>query len=71
MILCNDGIPLLLLRIVWLNEHLAELLQLLRTADFLSEKRELDDMEEFLIKFMGLVEILLLHGVPNTAVFAI
>ena len=34
---------------VWLNEHLAELFQLLRATDLLCEQRELDDMEEFVV----------------------
>ena len=38
---------------VRLNEHPAEVLQLLRATDFLSEQRELDNVEEFVVKFMG------------------
>lgn len=56
---------------VRLNKHLAELPQLLRATDFLSEQRKLDDVEEFVVKFMCFAQIFLLHLVTHVAVFAV
>lgn len=64
---CED----LLSSLVRLDEHLAKLLQLLWPSDFFREKRKLDDVEKFVVKFVCLVEILLLHRVSDAAVFAI
>jgi hypothetical protein len=61
----------LLWRYVRLNEHLAKLFQLLRATDFLREQRKLDNMEEFVVKFVGFVQILLLHLVANVTMFAV
>ena len=58
-------------RLVRLDEHLAEFLQLLRSTNFLGEKWELDDVEEFVIKFVGFVEVLLLHVMPNSAMLTV
>lgn len=54
-----------------LNEHLAKVFQLLRATDFLCEQRELNDMEEFVVEFVGFVQILLLHLVTNVTVFTV
>jgi hypothetical protein len=56
----NSSIPLtvhyvLLWWHVRLNEHLAEVFQLLGATDFLGKERELDDVEEFIVKFMGFI----------------
>jgi hypothetical protein len=56
---------------VRLNEHLAEAFQLLRTTDFLSEQWKLDDVEEFVVKLVGFVQIFLLHLVAHVAVLAV
>ena len=64
-------VALLLVRRIRLYEHLAKFLQFLRPADFFREKRELDYVEEFVVKFMSLVEILLLHSVSYAAVLAV
>jgi hypothetical protein len=62
---------ILLWRHVWLNEHIAEVFQLLGASDFLREQRELDDVEEFVVEFVGFVQIFLLHLVTNVTVFAV
>ena len=54
-----------------MNKHLAELLQSLRPSDLFREKRKLNYMEEFVVEFVGLVEILLLHSVSYAAVLAV
>ena len=56
---------------VRLNEHLAKLFQLLRATDFLREQGKLDNMEKFVVKFVGFVQVLLLHLVANVTVFAV
>ena len=61
----------LLWRYVWPNEHPTKLSQLLRATDFLREQRELNDMKEFVVEFVGFVKILLLHLVADVAVFAV
>ena len=53
------------------DEHLAELLELLRSPNLLSEEWELNDMEELVIKLVGFFEILLLHLVPHLAVLTV
>ena len=58
-------------RYVRLHKHLAEFLQLLRSTNFLGEKWELDDVEEFVIKFVGFVEVFLLHVMPNSAMLTV
>lgn len=65
------GVECLLLGLVWLNQHLAEFLELLRTANLLSEEGKLDDVEELVIKLVRLIQILLLHGVPDATVLAV
>lgn len=58
-------------RVVRLDEHLAELLELGRPADLLGEERELDDVEELVVELVRLVQVLLLHLVPDLAVLAV
>lgn len=54
-----------------MNEHTAEIFQLLRSTDFLCQQWKLDDVEEFVVEFMGFVQILLLHLVADVTVFAV
>lgn len=54
-----------------LHEHVAKLLQLCRPADFFSEQRELDDVEELVVELVCFVQILLLHLVSDLAVLAV
>ena len=54
-----------------MNEHVAKVLQFLRSTDFLCEQRKLDDMEEFVVEFVSLVQIFLLHLVANITMFAV
>lgn len=56
---------------IWLDEHLAKVFQLLRATDFLSEQRKLDDVEEFIVKFMGFVQVFLLHLMTHIAMLAV
>ena len=54
-----------------MNKHLAEVFHLLRTAHFLGEQWELDDVEEFVVKFVGFVQNFPLHLVTHIAVLAV
>jgi len=54
-----------------LDEHPAKVFQLLRSTDFLCEQWKLDDVEEFVVEFMGFVQILLLHLVADVTVFTV
>ena len=59
---------------IWIerfDEHLAKLLKLLGTPYFLCEQGELNDVEKLVVKFVGFFEILLLHAVAHSAMFAI
>ena len=53
------------------DEHLAELLELLRSPNLLGEKWELDDVEELVVKLVSFFEVLLLHLVSHLAVLAV
>jgi len=61
----------LLRRGIWLYEHLAEFLEFSGSADFFGKKWELDDVEELVIKFVCFCEVLLLHLVPDVAMFTV
>ena len=62
---------ILFLRFVRRDEHLAEVLELRWTTDFFREQGELHYMEKLVVEFVRLVEVLLLHGMSHTAVFAV
>lgn len=53
-----------------LYQHLAEIFDILCTADFFGKKRHPHDMEIF-IKIVNLLEVLLLHLVSHIAVLAV
>lgn len=53
------------------NKHLTKLLEFFWTSYFLSQKGKLNDMEKFVVEFMSLIKVFLLHLLTDTAMFAI
>ena len=53
------------------NKHLTKLFELFWASNFFCEKRELNDVEKFIIKFVSFRKIFLLHLLANTTMFAI
>ena len=56
---------------IWRDEHLAELLELLRAPDLFREEGKLHGMEELVVELVRLLEIFLLHLVSYLTVFAV
>ena len=52
-------------------KHVAKFLELGRSADFLCKERELNNVEELVVEFVGFVEVFLLHFVPDVTVFTV
>ena len=56
---------------VWRDEHLAKLLELLRTPYLLREEWKLNDVEELVVELVRLLQVLLLHLVPYLTMLAV